>query len=214
MEPLHLHSFFNSSTTFRVRIALELKGLPWRQTTVNLRACAQHEDNYVNVNPARLVPVLQHGRRITQSLAIIDYLDQLAPQPRLIPESGSLRTSALEAAMAIATDMHQMNNMRTQQYLSRELRVTAAQKEAWVRHWWNTGFSAVEALLPAVNDGWALGDGRTVVDCCLAPQVANALRGGYGCAGHPKLWRAYQHCMRHAAFQRAAPGDQPDYVTL
>lgn len=95
MEPLHLHSFFNSSTTFRMRIALELKGLPWRQTTMNLRADAQHEDNYVDVNPARLVPVLQHGsRRITQSIAIIDYLDRLAPQPRLIRESCTLCTSA------------------------------------------------------------------------------------------------------------------------
>jgi len=213
MEPLHLYSFFNSSTTFRVRIALELKGLPWQQTTVNLRADEQHEAGFGAVNPARSVPVLLHGsRRITQSIAIVDYLDQIAPQPRLIPEHGPLRTAVLEVAMAIATDMHQVNNMRTQKYLAQRLEASAGQKEAWVRHWWHTGFAAVEALLPPVRAGWTLGEGPTLADCCLVPQVANAMRGGFDCAAYPKLWRAFEHCMGHPAFLRAAPASQPDHV--
>jgi maleylacetoacetate isomerase len=134
------------------------------------------------------------------------------PSPRLIPEPRLLRTSVLEVAMAIATDMHQMNNMRTQQYLSKRLQVTAEQKEAWVHHWWHTGVSAVEALLPKLGGGWTLGEGPTLADCCLVPQVANALRGGFDFAGYPKVWRAYQHCMTHPAFQRAAPSAQPDHV--
>jgi maleylpyruvate isomerase len=214
MEPgtFYLFSFFNSSAAYRVRIAMGLKGLRWRHVGVDLRVGAQHAPGYRELNPTRLVPVLRDGKRIvTQSLAIIDYLDHVQPEPLLVPSEGPLRTRVLEIALSIACDLHPLNNMRVQKYLAGPLQLTEKQKTAWLCHWLTTGFDALEQWLPD-RDGWCVGDTPTLADCCIVPQVANALRLSYDLSRYPRLRRLYHHCQRHEAFQAAAPSVQPDYV--
>jgi maleylpyruvate isomerase len=214
MEPgtFNLYSFFNSSSAYRVRIAMGLKGLQWRHVGVDLRAGEQYAPGYRELNPTRLVPVLRHGEQIvTQSLAIIDYLDQVQPEPLLVPSAPPLRTRVMEIALSIACDLHPLNNMRVQKYLAGSLQLTEKQKRAWVSHWLTTGFDALEQWLPD-RDGWCVGGTPTLADCCVVPQVANALRLSYDLSPYPRLRGLYDHCQRHEAFQAAAPSVQPDYV--
>jgi maleylacetoacetate isomerase len=209
---LELYNFFNSSAAYRVRIALGLKNLPWRPLAVNLRAGEQNAPGYVELNPNRLVPVLRDGgQTITQSLAIIDYLDQIQPAPRMVPLDGSLRTRVLEIALSVACDLHPLNNMRVQKYLSGSLQVPDAQRAEWVGHWLTAGFTALEQCMPQ-RPGWAVGDAPTLADCCIVPQVANAIRASYSLDRFPRIQGVYDHCLRHPAFQAAAPEAQPDYV--
>lgn len=209
---MDLYNFFNSSAAYRVRIAMALKGLPWDHIGVNLRAGEQERPEYQALNPNRLVPTIQDGEQtITQSLAIIDYLDRKCPVPLLIPADGQARTRVLELALTIACDLHPLNNMRVQKYLGARLGIADAGKSAWVAHWLTAGFSALEPWLPA-DGGWCVGDAPTLADCCLVPQVANAQRAGFSLDPFPRVRRAYEHCMRHEAFRVAAPSAQPDYV--
>jgi maleylacetoacetate isomerase len=207
-----LYNFFNSSAAYRVRIALGLKKLEWRHIGVNLRAGEQYKPEYLELNPNKLVPVFRDGATtIAQSIAIIDYLDDIQPQPLLVPRRGEARMRVLEIALTIACDLHPLNNMRIQKYLSGPMQLSDAKKEEWVNHWLTTGFDAVERMLPE-QDGWAIGDGPTLADLCIVPQVANALRSGFSMAAYPKLWRVYEHCQRNPAFVAAAPNTQPDYI--
>lgn len=207
-----LYSFFNSSTTYRVRIALDLKGLDWQHIGVNLRAGEQHTDAYQSVNPAGLVPVLRDGdRTLTQSLAIIDYLDRLQPEPLLIPSDEMLRTRVLEISMFVACEMHPLNNMRVQRYLRDELQLSGPQVQVWVEHWWKTGFQTLEHMLPE-REGWCVGAAPTMADCCVVPQVANAMRGGFDLARYPRIRQHFAFCQQHPAFVAAAPNAQPDFV--
>jgi len=210
---MDLYTFFNSSAAYRVRIAMALKGIAWRHVGVNLRAGEQNLGEYQTRNPSRLVPTLQDGdRTITQSIAIIDYLDAKWPVPQLIPIDGSSRTRVLEVALTIACDVHPLNNMRVQKYLSDPLGIADAAKAEWIEHWLTAGFSALEPCLPA-NGGWCVGDAPTLADCCLVPQVANALRVAFSLDPFPRVRRVYEHCMRREAFRAAAPSAQPDYVS-
>jgi maleylacetoacetate isomerase len=207
-----LYNFFNSSAAYRVRIALGLKNMEWRHIGVNLRAGEQNAAAYVGLNPNRLVPVLHDGtQNITQSLAIIDYLDRVEPEPLLVPRDGPSRTRVLEIALTIACDVHPLNNMRVQKYLGGTLQLSDAQKSAWVEHWLTAGFVALEQWLPE-REGWSVGDSPTLADCCIVPQVANALRASYSLARFPRIQRVYDYCQRHPAFQAAAPSAQPDFV--
>jgi maleylacetoacetate isomerase len=207
-----LYNFFNSSAAYRVRIAMGLKQLQWQHIGVNLRAGEQYQDGYGAVNPNRLVPTLRHGdRHITQSLAIIDYLDQLKPDPLLVPRDGPVRTQVLEIALLVACDMHPLNNMRVQKYLAGTLAIADAEKSAWIEHWLTAGFTALEQCL-SDRDGWAVGDAPTLADCCIVPQVANAMRASYQLDRFPRIRRLYDHCQRHPAFAAAAPNMQPDFV--
>ncbi|WER50864.1 maleylacetoacetate isomerase [Cupriavidus sp. WKF15] len=209
---MDLYNFFNSSAAYRVRIAMALKGILWNHIGVNLRAGEQSRPAYQAHNPNRLVPtLLDGGQTITQSLAIIDYLDRTWPVPRLIPAEGPARIRVMEIALMIACDMHPLNNMRVQQYLSARVGIADADKSEWVAHWLTTGFSALEQWLPA-DGGWGVGDAPTLADCCLVPQVANALRAGFSLDPFPCVRRTYEHCMRHEAFRVAAPNAQPDYI--
>ena len=208
---IDLYSFFNSSTSYRVRIALGLKGLDWRHIGVNLRKGEQHAQAYQSINPAGLVPVLVHGgRTLTQSLAIIDYLDRLQPEPLLIPSDEILRTRVMEIAMFVACEMHPLNNMRVQRYLRNELQVSASQSQAWVEHWWQTGFQTLERMLPE-REGWSVGAAPTLADCCVVPQVANATRGGFALERYPRISQHFAFCQQHPAFVAAAPNAQPDF---
>ena len=209
---LTLHGFFNSSASFRVRIALELKGLKWRHAGVNLRKGEQDAKEFRELNPSGLVPTLEaNGQRLSQSLAIIDLLDRLEPEPTLLPASSPQRERVLEIASVIAADIHPVNNLRVLKYLSTTLAATEAQKAAWYSHWIDEGFRGLEALLPD-HDGWCVGSSPTLADCCLVPQVANAERMAVDLGAYPRIRRIARYCNAHPAFQRAAPRAQPDYI--
>ncbi|MGI4718174.1 MAG: maleylacetoacetate isomerase [Janthinobacterium lividum] len=211
---MKLHSFFNSSTSFRVRIALALKGLPFDYAGVDLRGGEQGREAYRALSPAGIAPVLEDGEfTLTQSLAIIDYLDRRYPEPRLLPEDPVPRARVLEIAQTIACEIHPINNIRVLKYLTGTLGLDEEAKNAWYRHWIDEGLGAVEALLaklPATP--FCAGEAPTLADCCLVPQVANALRMGCDLARFTRVLAVYEHCMRQPAFQQAAPSRQPDYI--
>jgi len=211
---MKLHSFFNSSTSFRVRIALALKGLPFDYAGVNLRSGEQGGDAYRTLSPAGIVPVLEDGEfTLTQSLAIVDYLDRRYPQPRLLPEDAIMRARVLEIAQTIACEIHPINNIRVLKYLTGTLGVSEELKNAWYRHWVDEGLGAVEALLAKLPAApYCAGDAPTLADCCLVPQVANAQRMGCDLTRFTRVLAVHEHCMRQEAFQQAAPNRQPDYI--
>lgn len=212
---MQLYSFFNSSTSYRVRIALALKGLPADYHGVNIRTGEHRAPGYAELNASRVVPTLVDGDfALGQSMAILDYLDQRHPEPRLIPLEPRLRARVLELANVIACDMHPVNNLRILKYLQGPLGLSAAQKDAWYAHWAAEGFEAVERLLARHGDGsgpWCFGDQPTLADVCLVPQVANALRAGCDLQPHARAMAVYAHADRHPAFIAARPQEQPDY---
>jgi len=211
---MKLYSFFNSSTSYRVRIALALKGLPYDYVGVNLRSGEQGAEAYRALSPAGIVPVLVDGDvTLTQSLAIIDYLDQRHPTPRLVPEDALSRARVLEIAQTIACEIHPINNIRVLKYLTGKLEVGEADKAAWYRHWVDEGLGAVESLLAQLPAAaYCVGDAPTLADCCLVPQVANALRMGCDLSRFTRVRAVVEHCMAQPAFIQAAPQNQPDYV--
>lgn len=153
-----------------------------------------------------------NDRRVSQSLAIIDLLDRIEPKPRLVPVDDSERDRALEIALLVTADIHPLNNLRVLKYLTEVLGVSEEQKNNWYAHWIREGFGALEQLLPD-RDGWCIGDGPTVADCCLVPQVANARRMGVDLSSFPRVLRVSSFCEEHSAFRRAVPSAQPDYVS-
>ncbi|MGU7772132.1 maleylacetoacetate isomerase [Burkholderia sp. MR1-5-21] len=212
---MQLHSFFNSSTSYRVRIALALKGLAYDTLPVNIRVGEHRAPDYVaHVNASASVPALVDGEfRLGQSLAILDYLDQLHPEPRLIPLEPRRRARVLELATLIACDIHPVNNLRVLRYLDGELKLTPQQKTAWYRHWIAEGMAGVERLLERADGGpWCFGDEPTLADVCLVPQVANALRMDCDLGAYPRSLAVVEHALRHPAFDAAQPQRQPDYV--
>lgn len=212
---MQLYSFFNSSTSYRVRIALALKGLPFDYMPVNIRTGEHRKPDYVaGVNPSAAVPALVDGDfSLGQSLAIIDYLDAKHPVPRLLPQDAATRARVLELSSVIACDIHPVDNMRVLRYLQDVLGVTPAQKDAWYRHWVDEGLAIVERLLQSHGHGdWCFGDAPTLADCCLVPQVANAQRMGCDTSAYTRTMRAYAHAIAHPAFQAAEPRRQPDHT--
>lgn len=212
---MQLHSFFNSSTSYRVRIALALKGLAYDTLPVNIRIGEHRATDYVaNVNPSASVPVLIDGEfSLGQSLAILDYLDRKYPEPRLVPLEPERRARVLELATAISCDIHPLNNLRVLRYLETELKVTPQQKTQWYRHWVAEGMAAVERLLERSNEGpWCFGAQPTLADVCLVPQMANALRMDCSLEAYKRSRAVYEHASQHAAFVAAQPQRQPDYV--
>lgn len=209
---LALHGYFYSSAAYRARIALNLKGLPWRHVGVNLRAGEHQSHAYKAKNPAGLVPALEiDGAVVTQSLAIIDHLDRIKPEPRLIPLRGAARDHVLEIAYTIASEIHPLNNLRVLKYLVGPLQLSEEQKNTWYAHWIHEGFKTLEALLPN-HDGWCVGEGPTMADCCLVPQVANARRMKVDLGAYPRAQRIDAFARKHPAFAAAAPDKQPDFV--
>lgn len=211
---MQIYSFFNSSTSYRVRIALGLKGLPYDYEAVDIRAKQHREPGYVALNPNANVPLLRDdGFDLGQSLAIIDYLDATHPEPRLIPADTRLRARVLELSYAVACDMHPVNNLRILKYLLKELGVTHEQKDAWYAHWIAEGMTAVEALLArhGGKGAYCFGDQPTLADCCLVPQMFNALRNKCDMTSYPRAMQIYEHCMQQPTFQNAAPSAQPDF---
>jgi len=212
---MQLHGFFNSSTSYRVRIALALKGLAYDYVPVDIRKSAHRTAEFTALNPSGNVPLLVDGEiDLGQSLAIIDYLDATYPQTRLIPEDPGLRARVLELSYAIACDIHPVNNLRILRYLKNELGVSEEQKNAWYAHWIAEGLTVIERLLERHGSmPYCFGDEPTLADCCLVPQVANALRMGCDTAPYPRVMAVYRHCEAQPAFKQAAPAAQPDFST-
>ena len=212
---MKLHTYFRSSAAYRVRIALNLKGLDYEAVPVHLvRGGGEHrQPAYLGLNPAGLVPALEdQGQVLTQSLAIVEYLEETHPQPALLPAAALDRARVRAIAQAIACDIHPVNNLRVLQYLTRELGVSEEQKNAWYRHWIGVGLQAVEAMLAgdARTGAFCHGDTPGLADCCLVPQVFNARRFGCELSAMPTVLRIADHCAGLEAFRRAAPEAQPD----
>jgi maleylacetoacetate isomerase len=207
-----LHGYFYSSAAYRTRIALNLKGLPWQSVGVNLRKGEQSTPAFKAKNPNGLVPAMEiDGHVVTQSLAIIDHLDRVQPDPLLIPAHGAARDRVLEISNLIACDIHPIDNLRVLRYLVGPLQLSEEQKNTWYAHWIHEGFKALETLLPN-HDGWCVGSAPTMADCCLVPQVANAMRQKVDCSAYPKLLRIDAFARQHPAFAAAAPQMQSDFV--
>jgi len=212
---MKLYSFFNSSTSYRVRIALALKQVDYEYIPVNIRSLEHKQESYVARNPSASVPFLMtdEGFNLGQSAAIIDYLDAKYPEPRLIPENAEQRARVLEIANLIGCDMHPVNNLRILRYLVSELGLGEDRKAAWYRHWVDEGMRSLEALLIQVDSGkYCVGDEPTLADCSLVPQVANALRMGCNLDAYSRVGAVYEHCLAHPAFELAAPSRQPDFI--
>jgi maleylpyruvate isomerase len=215
MSSLRLYTYFRSSAAYRVRIALNLKELPYTAVPVHLRRGGgeQLSEAFGAVNPARLVPVLEDGAAsITQSLAIIEYLEETHPMPRLLPADAPGRARVRSLALGIACDIHPLNNLRVQRYLKSEFEIDEARRDDWTRHWIRTGFEALERMLEgsAQTGTYCHGESPSLADCCLVPQIANAQRVQLPLDPYPTLMRIHANCQRLAAFTAAAPGAQPD----
>ncbi|MDO9599918.1 MAG: maleylacetoacetate isomerase [Azoarcus sp.] len=212
---MKLYTYFRSSAAYRVRIALNLKGLAYQAIPVHLlRTGGEHrQEDYLAINPAALVPALVDGERaLSQSMAIIEYLDETHPEPSLLPGAATDRARIRGIAQAIACDIHPLNNLRVLQYLGRELGATKEQKDAWYRHWVELGLEALETTLAgdARTGAFCHGDTPTLADCCLVPQVFNARRLNCRIDKLAVINRIVERCEAMESFRLAAPENQPD----
>ncbi|HAV89053.1 maleylacetoacetate isomerase [Stutzerimonas balearica] len=213
---LKLYGYWRSSAAYRVRIALNLKGLAYRQVPVHLvkDGGQQHAAEYRTLNPQGLVPLLvdevNGGARIAQSLAILEYLDEVFPVPALLPDDPVRRAQVRALAMHIACDIHPLNNLRVLKYLSGELGVDDEAKNAWYRHWVTEGLAAVEVGLEAFGDELSLGQRPGYLEACLVPQVYNARRFDCPMDAYPRILARVARCEALEAFAHAAPEVQPD----
>jgi maleylpyruvate isomerase len=217
---LKLYTYFRSSASFRVRIALNLKGLDVDMVPIHLvrQGGEQLTEQFRRINPEALVPALaneedENGSQVlTQSLAIMEYLDEMYPEPPLLPAAPLDRAYVRSIALAIACDIHPLNNLRVLRYLVRDLKVSEEDKNAWYRHWCEQGLAALEAKINA--DGRAgkfcFGDTPTLADCCLVPQIFNARRLDCDLSGMQTLLRITENCAKVDAFALAEPSRQPD----
>ncbi len=214
-DALTLYTYFRSSAAYRVRIALNLKGLKPDHRFIHLLKDGgqQHSETYKSINPQELVPTLiDNGHNIAQSLAIIEYLDESHPEPPLLPKDALGRARARQLACAVACDIHPVNNLRVLQYLKRNFAAGEDQRTEWQRHWIALGFAAIESLLAhAPETGvYCHGNAPTLADICLIPQMANARRVNLDLAPYPTLTRIEAVALAHPAFAAAQPQEQLD----
>jgi maleylacetoacetate isomerase len=212
---MKLYGYFRSSAAFRVRIALNLKGMTYEQASIHLRKGQQTAPEFLKLNPQGLVPALEDGANVlTQSLAIIGYLEDIKPEPSLFPKDPVERARVRALALAIACDIHPLNNLRVLVYLKKELKVSDAQHDAWYRHWIHEGFRGLEDMLQDSATGrFCHGNTPGFADTCLVPQVFNAKRfctDAELTASYPTIMRICGECMKVPAFIAAEPDQQPD----
>lgn len=212
---LMLHTYFRSSASYRVRIALNLKGLAYEAIPVHLvrDGGQQYTAAFTALNPSALVPVLVDGDvTLGQSLAIIEYLEEQYPEPPLLPSDAVGRARVRAIAQTVACEIHPIDNLRVLRYLEFQLSVSTDARQAWYHHWVKLGFAAIEQLLreSGSTGRYCHGDTPTLADCCLVPQVFNAERFGVSLDAYPTLQRIASICLELDAFQRAAPQAQPD----
>jgi maleylacetoacetate isomerase len=207
-----LYGYWRSSAAYRARIALNLKGIAYEQRAVHLVRGEQRGEEYLRLNPQGLVPMLQVGDlRLTQSLAIIEYLDEKHPTPPFLPASPEDRAWVRAIALEIACDIHPLNNTRVLKYLSKDLGLEQPARDEWYRHWVRVGFDAIEAQLASRATGrFCLGDFPTIADICLVPQVANANRVNLDLAPYPRIRAINDACLALEPFAAAHPSRQPD----
>lgn len=215
MKPgsIRLYSYWRSSAAYRVRIALNLKGLPFETLPVHLARGEQHQAPLSDLNPQELVPVLLHGSRILrQSMAVMEYLDETWPTPPLMPTTARDRHRVRSLAQMIACDVHPLNNLRVLQFFENTWNVPRAERDAWVGHWMQVGFEALEDALADHPSTGTFCDGEmpTMADCCLVPQVYNAVRFGVDLAPYRTIRRINDACLALEAFEAARPENQPD----
>lgn len=214
---MKLYSYFRSSAAYRIRIALNLKGLEAEVIPVHLvkNGGEQHSAEYRLINPSELIPTwmedeTEGGFTLTQSLSILEYLEEKHPEIALLPQNIEQRALIRAFSQNIASDIHPLNNLRVLQYLSGTLKVSDEQKSDWYQHWIDIGFNGLEAQLKDSNGKYCFGETATFADCCLVPQVYNALRFNIDLAAYPKISAIYQYCNTLPAFQNAAPEAQAD----
>jgi maleylacetoacetate isomerase len=204
-----LYDYFRSSASYRVRIALNLKGVDYEHRPVNLAEGAQADSEYRHLNPQGFVPMLEiDGHRLTQSLAIIVYLDQKFPDPPLMPSDHIAGAHVRALAMTVACDIHPLNNLRVLKYLKGALGVSEDAKDEWYRHWVIEGLTALEEMARPHAGAFLFGDAPTVADICLVPQLYNARRFSVPLTDYPTLRRADETASAHAAFAAAHPDRQ------
>ena len=208
---MELYNYFRSSASYRVRIALALKGLDYDYKAVHLANNEQLQDAYAAVSAARLVPLLRDGDQVlTQSLAIIEYLDETHPEPPLLPADPPGRARVRAIALDIACEIHPLNNLRVLRYLVRDLKLAEDDKNRWYRHWVESGLGAVERQLAAQPSRYCHGDAPTLADCVLVPQIFNAQRFECRLEHVPNVMRVFEACMKLPAFEGTRPEACPD----
>ena len=213
LDAMKLHNYFRSSASFRVRIALAIKCLPYEYIAVHLARGEHRLPAYAAMAADGLVPMLEDGDiRLSQSMAIIEYLDETHPEPALLPGDALGRARVRALAQSIACEIHPLNNLRVLRYLVRELKVDEEAKNTWYRHWVRDGLLSFErqlALQPVSLYCW--GDTPTLADCCLVPQVFNGRRLDVNFDGLPRTMAAFDACMQLEAFRMAQPSSCPDF---
>ena len=210
---MKLHSYFRSSASFRVRIALQIKSLPYDYVPVHLAEGEHEKEAYSALAADALVPLLEvDGLRLSQSMAIIEYLDEKHPEPALLPPDAAGRAQVRALAQSIACEIHPVNNLRVLKYLSHDMQVSEDVKNTWYRHWCRVGLESFErqlAQLPAAT--YCYGSTPTLADCCLVPQIFNARRFDTDLTGLPRTMAAFDACMALPAFQQAQPSACPGF---
>jgi maleylpyruvate isomerase len=210
MSQITLHGYWRSSAVYRVRIALNLKGLDYDQVGHDLRVGEQQDPAYKAIAPAGLVPAIEHdGQALVQSLAIIEWLDERWPDPPLLPDPVEHRAIVRAMAATIAADVHPLNNLRILKYLKAEFGRSQEEIDRWIAHWILEGFAALEVMIGRHGRGFAFGDRPTMADCFLVPQVFNAERFNVDLAAFPQLMAAAERARALPAFAAAHPDHQP-----
>ncbi|MEK8052464.1 maleylacetoacetate isomerase [Ideonella sp. DXS22W] len=208
---MKLYNYFRSSASYRVRIALALKGLDYDYLPVHLVKGEQSAAAYASVSTSHLVPTLLDGdAAISQSMAIIEYLDETHPQPALLPADALGRARVRAIAQDIACEIHPLNNLRVLRYLTHDLKLSEDDKNRWYRHWVESGLEAVERQLAAQPGRFCHGDAPTLADCCLVPQIFNAQRFDCRTSHVPNVMRVFEACMALDAFSQTQPSACPD----
>jgi maleylacetoacetate isomerase len=209
---LKLYTYFRSSAAFRVRIALNLKGIGYEPVFVHLAKGEHRAPEYARVNPQALVPtlVLDDGTRLNQSLAIIEHLDDKFPQTPLLPKDALGKARVRSLSYLVAAEIHPLNNLRVLQHLKRALGQSQAQIDTWYRYWIADGLEKLEAELAGKAGKFSYGDNPTMADCFLVPQIFNAKRYHSDLSPYPTTMRVFEQCMKLEPFDRAQPSKQPD----
>jgi maleylacetoacetate isomerase/maleylpyruvate isomerase len=208
---MELYNYFRSSASYRVRIALALKGLDYTYRPVHLAKNEQFNESYAAVSASRLVPLLRDGEHaLTQSLAIVEYLEETHPQPPLLPADPAGRARVRALALDIACEIHPLNNLRVLRYLVRDLKVSEEDKNRWYRHWVETGLEVVERQLAAQPSTYCHGETPTLADLTLVPQIFNAKRFECRLDHVPNVVRVFDACMKLEAFEATRPEKCPD----
>ncbi len=220
---MKLYSYFRSSASFRVRIALYLKGLPFEYVPIHIARGDHKKDSYAALVADQLVPMLEvDGQRLSQSMAIIEYLDEKYPAtPALLPANALGRAQVRALAQSIACEIHPLNNLRVLKYLTRELKIEEEAKNTWYRHWVRDGLESFERQLQTLEaqrlqqgqtpSVYCFGDAPTLADCCLVPQIFNGQRFKVNFDGLPRTMAAFDACMALDAFKKSQPSACPDF---